>query len=325
MKKISVLLFFFLLSSAVSADHLVLVENSVRQGEIVRVKVYGNSTTEGMDIQLRESGRTMQLNAPAFSYIPPDIDLPVWIGFIGIPSTLPPGGYTLFIDIDDPSDPETVEIPVVIGENSFLSEEIPLNSGLTGLRRDPDPRKLEEARMLRTLLNTCTADALFCTGTHTEPLTGYRKTSFYGDRRTYRYSDGSVARSIHNGIDMALETGTPVAASGAGRVIFSGEWLVTGNTVIIEHLPGVLGLYFHLDELHVETGDIVSRGEHIGTLGMTGLATGPHLHWEIRVNGTAVDPSLLIEESIIDKHFVLGHIDSTENLSQSQDKSKGGD
>jgi murein DD-endopeptidase MepM/ murein hydrolase activator NlpD len=66
--------------------------------------------------------------------------------------------------------------------------------------------------------------------------------------------------------------------------------IVTGNTVVIEHLPGVFSLYYHLDSIGVDEGDVVEQGERIGTVGMTGLATGPHLHWEIRVGGVPVAP-----------------------------------
>ena len=113
---------------------------------------------------------------------------------------------------------------------------------------------------------------------------------FFGDRRTYLYSDGTEARSIHNGIDFAAPKGTAVYSSAGGKVIFAGEWLITGNTVIVEYLPGVFGLYFHLNEILVSQGDYVGKGEKLGTIGNSGLATGPHLHWEIWINGVPVNP-----------------------------------
>ena len=78
------------------------------------------------------------------------------------------------------------------------------------------------------------------------------------------------------------------------------ERIITGFTVVIEHLPGLYSLYYHLDSLSVREGQRVSQGDRIGTVGSTGLATGPHLHWEVRSAGVAVDPDLLVKRSLID-------------------------
>jgi len=77
--------------------------------------------------------------------------------------------------------------------------------------------------------------------------------------------------------------------------------IVTGNTVVVEHLPGVFSLYYHLDEIRVEEGVLVAGGQEIGTVGDTGLATGPHLHWEMRVGGVPVSP-----EDLMDHPLLLG-------------------
>jgi len=76
--------------------------------------------------------------------------------------------------------------------------------------------------------------------------------------------------------------------------------ILTGLTIIIEHLPGVFSLYYHLDRLDVVPGDAVVAGDAIGTVGSTGLSTGPHLHWELRVAGAAVDPSPYLERPLVD-------------------------
>jgi murein DD-endopeptidase MepM/ murein hydrolase activator NlpD len=70
--------------------------------------------------------------------------------------------------------------------------------------------------------------------------------------------------------------------------------IVTGLTVVIEHLPGVYTIYMHLSRMAVSVGDLVERSATIGLLGATGLATGPHLHWELRVLGVASDPEAWI-------------------------------
>ena len=70
--------------------------------------------------------------------------------------------------------------------------------------------------------------------------------------------------------------------------------ITTGYSIVIEHLPGLYSLYYHLSEMKVQEGDYVKQGQLIGKSGSTGLATGPHLHWEIRLNGTAVRPEFFV-------------------------------
>ena len=75
-----------------------------------------------------------------------------------------------------------------------------------------------------------------------------------------------------------------------GKVVLAEFRISTGWSVVIEHLPGLYSLYYHLSSLNVKEGDRVKSGEKIGLSGSTGLATGPHLHWEVRLNAGAVKP-----------------------------------
>ena len=95
---------------------------------------------------------------------------------------------------------------------------------------------------------------------------------------------------LHAGIDLGGAHGAPVHASRAGVVIAAGPWGGYGNTVAIDHGNGLSTLYAHLSDVLVRSGDLVVGLEHIGNIGSTGLSTGPHLHFEIRVNGVPTDP-----------------------------------
>src|SRR5690606_26828936 len=96
----------------------------------------------------------------------------------------------------------------------------------------------------------------------------------------------------HRGVDYAAPTGTPVYAAGAGRITFRGRQGGYGNTVIIDHGRGYTTLYAHLSSFHgnASVGSSVRQGDIIGYVGMAGLATGPHLHYEFRVKGMHHDP-----------------------------------
>ena len=118
------------------------------------------------------------------------------------------------------------------------------------------------------------------------PLEG-RATSAFGLPR--RYAPGGPV-SYHLGTDIAAPTGTPIHATNDGVVRVAGMYPIKGGLVILDHGFGVSSLYFHQSALAVAEGDVVERGDVIGFVGSTGLSTGPHLHWEMRVDGVPTAP-----------------------------------
>jgi len=118
------------------------------------------------------------------------------------------------------------------------------------------------------------------------PIEG-RNTSGYAVPR--RYAPGGPV-SFHVGEDIAAPVGTPVAATNAGVVRAAGMYPIKGGMVILDHGAGVTSRYYHLSTIAVSEGQTVARGELLGGVGSTGLSTGPHLHWEIRVADAPTDP-----------------------------------
>jgi murein DD-endopeptidase MepM/ murein hydrolase activator NlpD len=118
------------------------------------------------------------------------------------------------------------------------------------------------------------------------PVNGPISTAF-GTARSY---NGGPVSIHHSGTDFAVNEGTPVAAAASGRVAFAGMLTTRGLSVIIDHGLGVFTAYHHLSSFSVAEGQAVTQGQIIAASGMTGLATGPHLHWELVVGGENVDP-----------------------------------
>jgi murein DD-endopeptidase MepM/ murein hydrolase activator NlpD len=95
----------------------------------------------------------------------------------------------------------------------------------------------------------------------------------------------------HKGLDIAAPTGTTIVASRAGTVTFAGSQSGYGNVVYISHGDGIETRYAHMSAITCRRGLQVSQGQPIGRVGSTGHATGPHVHFEVRVNGSAVNPA----------------------------------
>lgn len=100
--------------------------------------------------------------------------------------------------------------------------------------------------------------------------------------------------TMHEGLDLANHSGSPIFAPGSGVVTFAGTRPGYGNLITIDHGYGVQTQYGHVAKFSVRTGEKVKRGQRIGTVGSTGRSTGPHVHYEVRVNGIPVDPQYYI-------------------------------
>ena len=174
-------------------------------------------------------------------------------------------------------------VQVVAGD--FATEQIVLSSETSQLL-DPALIRAENER-LSQVFGTFSHQR-FWDGLFRVPLQGpLRVTSAFGTRRSY---SGGPPTSYHGGIDYGAEAGTPVLAAGRGRVSLAEELTVRGKAVIIDHGLGVYSSYSPPSGITVQAEQKVERGDPIGQVGSTGLSTGPHLHWEIRVGSVYVDP-----------------------------------
>jgi hypothetical protein len=189
----------------------------------------------------------------------------------------------------------TFDLPFTVLPKEFIRETLVLDDSNTAIKTDVSEQRMSQIRILNALLAQKNLNSLFADSTFVLPSSLTRRTSFFGDRRIYEYTDGKSETSLHNGIDFGIPENTPVFACGAGRVVMTEYRISTGWTVVIEHLPGLYSLYYHLNKLAVETGTMVKAGDTIALSGNTGLSTGPHLHWEMRLLGQAVNPDFFID------------------------------
>ncbi len=214
----------------------------------------------------------------------------------------PPGAYELLIGGAGVFSSALITIEA----RHFHLETIHLDDANTRIRTLPSKRKEVEARKLFAILKKIEPEAVFARPTtFLFPVDGGWRSAGFGDVRRYVYPNGDSERSVHAGIDWAVVAGTAVKACARGKVLLVADREVTGKTVVVEHLPGLYSLYFHLSAIEVAVGAVVERGERIALSGSTGMSTGPHLHWELRAMGEAVDPERWLKTAILDKDAVL--------------------
>ncbi len=212
------------------------------------------------------------------------------------------GRYEAVIGVDllEPAGPEALAVETLSGgsrtraeqilavaERRFAVQELTLPKSMAEADAPTLRRIREEARALEGRLSRVTRPVLW-TLPFLPPVDEYRPANF-GSRRVIN----GEARMPHAGVDLRLPEGTPVHAIADGVVAFAGDQYFGGRSVVIDHGGGVFSVYYHLKENPVVEGQRVSRGETIGAVGSTGRATGPHLHFGVRVPGGRVDPSLL--------------------------------
>lgn len=136
----------------------------------------------------------------------------------------------------------------------------------------------------------------------------------FADHRDYRYKGSTIDRQIHQGIDLASVSHSPVPAANRGRVAFTGAIGIYGKTVVLDHGVGLFSIYSHLSSIKAENGQIVSKGDTVGLTGSTGLAGGDHLHFGMFIHNAFVNPVEWWDGSWI-KNNIQTKIDTIRSIS----------
>ncbi len=279
-----------------------------RPGDLLQVFVSSGEPLASVTVALQNPGK-QDLSRGAGFRASSEGSRETWAALLGVPADASARAYSLELRIAAGPRSCLLLKTFTLERRAFFSERIGLTKDLTTLYTVPDVRKIAEYRVLSRVLTTPHPDAVFETGALLMPFPQARRTSGYGDRREYVLADAARELSIHEGLDLAEPTGTPVPASGRGRVVFASSRILTGNTIIVEHLPGLFSIYYHMSELTAAEGQMVEKGQIIGKVGMTGFATGPHLHWEVQSMGIAVDPDELTQRPLLDTNAAFRDIE----------------
>jgi len=228
------------------------------------------------------------------TFHPLDESSRLWRALAAVPIEARKGRKTLDIRVEDAAGHVTERsIPVAVVAGRFSrGGTIRLTAGQVAARKD-EPAKLR-MRAERDEAYSWEQPRQLWTGPMIRPVEGGRISSGFGRYRTY--SDGK--KSHHTGTDIAAGRGTEVHSAAAGEVRFAGSQAIFGNVVIVNHGQGLSTSYNHLSAVHVEVGQRVARGALVGEVGSTGQSTGPHLHWGVVLDGTAVDGMPLLDDDL---------------------------
>ncbi len=259
------------LAALQASPSLELVPTAARPGDAVLVRVTGGSdaphgTLAGRPLEFWPAGQGE------------------WRSLAALPIETPPGRASARVTEGGTE----VEASLTVVDPHFASHAITLDNKFVEPPRSVQKRIAADHRAFTRAFSHAFAPPLFSADfdwPRRAPTSGR-----YGDQRVL---NGKKA-SVHYGLDITGPRGAPIVAAGDGEVVIARDAYLSGNTIVIWHGAGIYTAYFHLDRMAVAAGDRVRRGQVIGALGATGRATGPHLHWGVKVDGLYVDPESLL-------------------------------
>ena len=251
-------------------------QHSAKQGEVLWIEIPVDHP------EAKVSGKLLKRKIPFFP-----VAKGRFAAIVGIDMQDPPGKKKLHITVQSTNETKHLSHLVTIIKEKYAVQHLKLPKN----KVDLDAKTLKRVRLEQKEM----AAAFHHIGPQPlwdedflEPTKG-TVTGRFGSRRVI---NGQKKRP-HSGEDIAAPQGTPVLAINRGTVVAAVDHFFSGKGVIIDHGVGLFSMYFHLSEIDVQTGQSLNKGDTLGKVGATGRATGPHLHWGIRLNGARVNPYAL--------------------------------
>jgi murein DD-endopeptidase MepM/ murein hydrolase activator NlpD len=206
-----------------------------------------------------------------------------YVALVGLDAFAEPGRYTLELQGTGDRPWWPFRQTIAVAATTYPASAITLPEEMSDLL-DPTIRAAEDE--LLAMIYSQFTDRQYWEGLFQVPVSTTIITDGYGSARSY---NGGPYDIFHSGVDFAGGLGTPVKAAANGVVVYSDFLTLRGITVVIDHGLGVMTGYYHLSQATVQAGTIVQAGQIIGAGGSTGLSTGPHLHWDLRILNVPVD------------------------------------
>jgi murein DD-endopeptidase MepM/ murein hydrolase activator NlpD len=209
-----------------------------------------------------------------------------WLAIVGIPLSAKIGSQILAVK----SAGKTTRISFVILDKAYPTQHIEIKDDGKVNPNNYDMKRInsEKSAINAALEHWTEGDVAL---NFAWPIEG-RVSGLFGRRRVFN----GQPRNPHSGMDIAAPIGTEIHAPADGIIRNTGDYFFNGNTVFIDHGQGLVTMFCHMNKIGVKAGQVIKQGEVIGTVGMTGRVTGPHLHLGVSLNDTRVEPRLFFPE-----------------------------
>lgn len=205
-----------------------------------------------------------------------------WVGSLPVTPDTQPGGHTVTVTVERNGETETLKRQVEVVRTAYPVQNLRMAPQTARLYNYPGVEN--EDRLLGAAIRARSEQRVW-KGDWSLPCRGRFSTPF-GVKRVR--NGKAVGR--HRGVDIAAPKGTPILAPATGRVVLAGKFKKHGNAVVLDHGQGITSLYVHMNAITTREGETVLRGAKLGSVGSTGVSTGPHLHWAVYVHGEPIEP-----------------------------------
>lgn len=251
---------------------LLVAPGSVPLGDMAVVRLTGSQAGVGETPRLQVNGDVYPMTLVGKD----------WVTLLPIAYDEKPGQRDIVVTLGS----QRWNAALTVTKRSFPESRVYVSNEKGNLLTDPQADK-DSARIAQ--IKAVTSPLALWQGPFAWPVKGEITTAF----GLVRYVNDQV-EGRHSGLDIAAPEGTPVRAPAAGRVVLADKLVVTGYTVILDHGLGLFSSYSHMRAFQVKVGQMLQKGDVIGWVGQTGLATGPHLHWTVSIGSIPTDPAIFL-------------------------------